>query len=206
MKTIRDIKKIILASGSPRRKELLSQMGIEFSVIPSNVEEKVTRKIPWEVVMELSTLKARDIMYKVALDSIGDSKNSNEESGVLVIGADTIVAVDDTILGKPKDEDDARHMIKMIQGRSHSVYTGVSLVYIQEGIAQTRNFVECTKVFVVPMTDEQIDSYLSNPEYKDKAGSYAIQGLFAEYISKIEGDYNNVVGLPVGRIFRECNF
>lgn len=204
MKTIRDMDKIILASASPRRKELLKQMGLEFEVMASNVEERITRKIPWEVVMELSSLKARDLVYKVALDSLSSEEHS--ECNILVIGADTIVAVDDVILGKPKDEEDAFKMLKLISGRSHSVYTGVSMVYVKEGIAQTRTFVEETKVFVADMTDEQIKNYISTSECFDKAGAYAIQGLFAEHIIKIDGDYNNVVGLPIGRIMRECVF
>lgn len=206
MKTIRDMKKIILASGSPRRRELLTQMGLEFTVVPSDVEEVVTRTVPWEVVMELSTLKARDIMYKVALDSISDIVNELEDDGVLVIGADTIVAVDNEILGKPKDVADAKRMIGLLQGREHSVYTGVTLIYIKAGLAQTRSFVENTKVYVVPMNKKQIDRYVATGEPMDKAGAYAIQGYFAEFIEKIEGDYNNVVGLPVGRIMRECLF
>ena len=201
MKTIRDMNKIILASASPRRKELLKQMGLEFEVMPSHCEEVITRKIPWEIVMELSSQKARELVYK-------DDKSGNDGDGqnVLVIGADTIVAYKDEILGKPKDKDDAVRMLKLLQGKQHSVYTGVSLVYLKEGIAQTRTFVEETKVFVAPMTDEQIEAYVATGEPMDKAGSYAIQGLFAEFIVKIDGDYNNVVGLPIGRIMRECIF
>ena len=194
MKTIRDMNKIILASASPRRKELLKQMGLEFEVMPSHCEEVITRKIPWEIVMELSSQKARELVYKAAMDSLSDDKSGNDGDGqnVLVIGADTIVAYKDEILGKPKDKDDAVRMLKLLQGKQHSVYTGVSLVYLKEGIAQT--------------TDEQIEAYVATGEPMDKAGSYAIQGLFAEFIVKIDGDYNNVVGLPIGRIMRECIF
>ena len=196
MKTIRDMNKIILASASPRRKELLKQMGLEFEVMPSHCEEVITRKIPWEIVMELSSQKARELVYKAAMDSLSDDKSGNDGDGqnVLVIGADTIVAYKDEILGKPKDKDDAVRMLKLLQGKQHSVYTGVSLVYLKEGIAQTRTFVEETKV------------YVATGEPMDKAGAYAIQGLFAEFIVKIDGDYNNVVGLPIGRIMRECIF
>ena len=208
MKTIRDMNKIILASASPRRKELLKQMGLEFEVMPSHCEEVITRKIPWEIVMELSSQKARELVYKAAMDSLSDDKSGNDGDGqnVLVIGADTIVAYKDEILGKPKDKDDAVRMLKLLQGKQHSVYTGVSLVYLKEGIAQTRTFVEETKVYVAPMTDEQIEAYVATGEPMDKAASYAIQGLFAEFIVKIDGDYNNVVGLPIGRIMRECIF
>lgn len=207
MKTIRDMNKIILASASPRRKELLKQMGLEFEVMPSHGDEIITRKIPWEIVMELSSQKARDLVYKAAMDSLSGEKNDDGEGqNVLVIGADTIVAYQNEILGKPKDKDDAVRMLRLLQGKQHSVYTGVSMVYLREGIAQTRTFVEETKVYVAPMTDEQIDSYAATGEPMDRAGAYAIQGLFAEFIVKIEGDYNNVVGLPIGRIMRECIF
>ncbi len=207
MKTIRDMNKIILASASPRRKELLKQMGLKFEVMPSHGEEIITRKLPREIVMELSSQKARDIVYQVAMDSVREAKGDDgDEDNILVIGADTIVAYKDEILGKPKDKADSVRMLKLLAGKQHSVYTGVSMVYIKEGIAQTRNFVEQTKVFVAPMTNEQIDRYVATGEPMDKAGSYAIQGLFAEFIIKIEGDYNNVVGLPIGRIMRECVF
>ena len=207
MKTIRDMNKIILASASPRRRELLKQMGLEFEVIPSHSEEIITRKIPWEIVMELSSQKARELVYKAAMDSLSGGKNDDGDGqNVLVIGADTIVAYQDEILGKPKDRDDAVRMLKLLQGKQHSVYTGVSMVYLKEGIAQTRTFVEETKVYVAPMTDEQIEKYVATGEPMDKAGAYAIQGLFAEFIVKIDGDYNNVVGLPIGRIMRECIF
>ena len=207
MKTIRDMNKIILASASPRRKELLCQMGLKFEVMPSHCEEVITRKIPWEIVMELSSQKARELVYKAAMDSIaGEKSGDGEGQDILVIGADTIVAYKNEILGKPKDKADAVRMLKLLEGKQHSVYTGVSMVYLKEGIAQTRTFVEETKVYVAPMTDEQIESYVATGEPMDKAGAYAIQGLFAEYIVKIEGDYNNVVGLPIGRIMRECVF
>ena len=182
-------------------------MGLKFEVMPSHCDEVITRKIPWEIVMELSSQKARELVYKAAMDSISEDKDSDGEGqDILVIGADTIVAYGNEILGKPKDKDDAVRMLKLLEGKQHSVYTGVSMVYLKEGIAQTRTFVEETKVFVAPMTDEQIEKYVATGEHVDKAGAYAIQGLFAEYIVKIEGDYNNVVGLPIGRIMRECIF
>ena len=201
MKTIRDMNKIILASASPRRKELLKQMGLEFEVMPSHCEEVITRKIPWEIVMELSSQKARELVYKAAMDSLSDDKSGNDGDGqnVLVIGADTIVAYKDEILGKPKDKDDAVRMLKLLQGKQHSVYTGVSLVYLKEGIAQTRTFVEETKVYVAPMTDEQIEAYVATGEPMDKAGAYAIQGHAALWCAGIEGCYYNIMGLPVHR-------
>lgn len=204
MKTIRDMDKIILASASPRRKELLDRMGLSFEVMPSTVEEVVTRSVPWEMVMELSSMKARDLVYKVAMDSLSSDEGGAKD--ILVIGADTIVACSGEVLGKPKDEEDAVRMISMISDRVHSVFTGVSMVYLREGVAQTKTFVEETKVYVAPMSDEQIRAYVATGEPFDKAGGYAIQGAFCEYVVKIHGDYNNVVGLPIGRIMRECQF
>lgn len=223
MKTIRDMNKIILASASPRRRELLSQMGLKFEVMPSHCDEVITRKIPWEIVMELSSQKARELVYKAAMDSISEDKDSDGEGqDILVIGADTIVAYGNEILGKPKDKDDAVRMIKLLEGKQHSVYTGVSMVYLKEGIAQTRTFVEETKVFVAPMTDEQIEKYVATGEHVDKAGNpicdtdkvkyywdgkagaYGIQDPFGMmYIEKIEGDYYNVMGLPICRMRKE---
>ena len=198
------MKRVILASASPRRKELLEQVGLDFVVMPSEVKEVITRKVPWQIVIELSSQKARDLMFKVAMDTI--SSEPDKECDILIIGADTIVVNNNQVLGKPKDEADAIRMITELQGHSHSVYTGVSMVYLKEGIAQTRTFAEETKVNVVPMTEEQIRAYVAAGESMDKAGAYAIQGRFAEFISGIEGDYSNVVGLPVGRILRECVF
>ncbi len=202
MKTIRDIDRIILASASPRRKELLTQVGLDFVVMPSDVKEIITKTLPEDIVMELSSQKARDIMAKI----VSDTKYAEAEGDILIIGADTIVVNDNQVMGKPKDEADAIRMISELQGHAHSVYTGVTLVYLKDGIAQTRSFAEETKVNVVPMTSEHIERYVTTKESLDKAGAYGIQGYFAEFISGIEGDYNNVVGLPVGRIIRECVF
>ena len=201
MKTIRDMNKIILASASPRRKELLKQMGLEFEVMPSHCEEVITRKIPWEIVMELSSQKARELVYKAAMDSLSDDKSGNDGDGqnVLVIGADTIVAYKDEILGKPKDKDDAVRMLKLLQGKQHSVYTGVTFICGKE----KTSFYEQTEVYVYDMTDEEILDYIKTKEPMDKAGAYGIQGRFAAFVSKIEGDYNSVVGLPVGRVYQE---
>lgn len=205
MRNIRDISKIILASASPRRKELLEQMGLEFEVIPSEAKEVITRKIPWEIVVELSSQKARELMFKVAMDSISSEEGAVKD--ILVIGADTIVVNGETeILGKPANVEDAVNMLKKLQGHEHYVYTGVSMIYLKEGIAQTRTFVEKTKVMVAEMTEKQIKDYVATGEPMDKAGAYGIQGRFAEFIIGIEGDYNNVVGLPIGRLMRECNF
>lgn len=180
--------RIILASGSPRRTELLHQVGLEHEIIKSEVEEVVDSNVPSEVVCSLSRQKAFDVYQR-----------QENKKDILVIGADTVVAYDNRILGKPKDEADAFAMLKQIAGSVHSVYTGVTLV--QDGKINT--FYEETKVWVYDMTDEEITEYIRTGEPMDKAGAYGIQGRFAAYIQRISGDYNNVVGLPVGRICEE---
>lgn len=191
---------VILASASPRRLELLRQVGIEPEVEPSHVNEVITSTVPDQVVMELSAQKAEDI---AAL---------HQDEDVIVIGADTVVAFDGKILGKPKDKEDAIRMIDMLQGHIHQVYTGVTLVFCgklsEKGAGAVDNrakiltFAEKTDVHVCPMTKEQIHAYVETKEPMDKAGAYGIQGYFAAWVCAISGDYNNVVGLPVGRIYR----
>lgn len=180
-------KKIILASGSPRRRELLTQIGVSFEVYKAEGEEKLTTNVPQEVVRELSMQKAREVAGKV--------------SGDLYIGADTVVAVDGQILGKPKDEEDAVRMLRLLQGRAHDVATGVAVIFTDG--QEPLSFAETTRVHVFPMTEEEIRVYVQSGEPMDKAGAYGIQGLFAAFVSGIEGDYNNVVGLPVGRLYQE---
>lgn len=188
---------IVLASASPRRRELLHQIGWEFRICVSQVEEKITKKVPWEVVEELSRQKAEEVF----------GRQLSEDSGrrpLLVIGADTIVACDGSILGKPADREAAIAMLLRLQNRSHHVYTGVTLCYRDEkGATAVRTFHEETLVSFYPMTKEEILSYADSGEPMDKAGAYGIQGLCARYISGIQGDYNNVVGLPVGRLYQE---
>lgn len=180
---------IILASASPRRRDLLRQVGIEPEIVPSHVEEVITSAEPDLVVMELSAQKAAD----VAAGYRGQE--------VVVIGADTVVAADGQILGKPTDREDAVRMITMLAGRSHQVYTGVTLMFGKTGEQVT--FAEKTDVEVYPMTRSQIERYVDTGEPMDKAGAYGIQGYFAAYIRGIRGDYYNVVGLPVGRVCQE---
>lgn len=182
--------KIILASASPRRQKLLSQVGLTFTVLPSNCKEQVTSTVPDEVVKELSLQKAQDVARKV------------EAAPVLVIGADTVVSCDGKILGKPKSKEDAVSMLTLLQGRSHKVYTGVTILYKKEEKAawETETFAECTQVVFYPMSQEEILRYVECGESVDKAGAYGIQGKCAAFIEKIDGDYNNVVGLPVGRL------
>ena len=181
---------IILASNSPRRRELLRQIGVEPEIRPSKVEEWVTAQVPEKVVMELSLQKAEDVA-------------AGAPAGTLIVGADTVVAVDGRILGKPKSHEEAADMIRMIQGRAHQVYTGVTMIRKEETGSRGRSFAEKTDVLVYPMTEEEIKAYADLDEPMDKAGAYGIQGRFAAYIEGIRGDYNNVVGLPVGRVYQE---
>lgn len=180
---------IILASASPRRKELLHQIGLDPRIEPSHVEEVITSTHPESVVKELAEQKAADIAA------------GYQGQDVVVIGADTVVAVDDQILGKPADEAHAVAMLTALQGRTHQVYTGVTLIACNTGKSVT--FAEKTEVTVYPMTQMEIERYAASGDPMDKAGAYGIQGQFAAHVKGIEGDYNNVVGLPVGRLYQE---
>lgn len=183
--------KIILASGSPRRKEILSQIGAQYEVIVSDCDESAVLTEPAELVKELSCRKALAVAEQVTGPAV-------------VIGADTVVAYEGAILGKPKDREDARRMIAMLSGDTHQVYTGVSLIIKEEtGNCDTVSFAECSEVTVDSMTDGQIEEYLDTKEGNDKAGSYAVQGIFAAHIKGIRGDYFNIVGLPVAAIYKK---
>lgn len=181
--------RFILASASPRRRELLKKIGVTFEVMPAKGEEVITKEQPEQAVMELSRQKAEEIAAGI------------QDEQVLVLGADTVVAYDGKILGKPKDETDARAMLSMLNGRTHSVFTGVTVIVIRNGKSEIHSFYEETKVTMYPMTDAQISYYIQTEEPMDKAGAYGIQGKGAVFIEKINGDYNNVVGLPVAKIF-----
>ncbi len=183
------MKKLILASGSPRRKELLEQIGYEPVVMKSTIEEVITKTVPEEVVMELSSQKCLDVAGKIKEEAV-------------VLGADTIVVRDGEILGKPGSEEEAVEMLRSLQGRDHQVYTGVALARTSaEGIGNTETFAVCTEVTVSPMTEQEIRSYVETGDPMDKAGAYGIQGIFAKHVEKIRGDYNNVVGLPVAAVY-----
>lgn len=189
---------IVLASASPRRRELLSQAGFEFDVIPSKGEEIITKEHPAEVVEELSLQKAREVAERI----LSGSEEIRDFS--VVIGADTVVAANHRILGKPADRDDARRMITELQGNVHQVYTGVTLIVKDpdRGL-RAATFHECTDVDVCGMTMEEIEDYISTREPYDKAGAYGIQGSFGIYIRAIRGCYYNVVGLPISRLYHE---
>ena len=218
-------KKIILASASPRRRELLTQIGLDFDIVVSETEEKITSTEPAKVVEELSTQKAEAVWEKLCstaasqgsvtnaerLDEGSEVFESEQTSGettmtdTLVLGADTVVACDGKILGKPADTEAAAAMLTMLQGRGHEVYTGVTILYEEDGEKKALTFHEKTTVHFYPMTEEQIREYVATGDPMDKAGAYGIQGFCARYIRGIEGDYNNVVGLPVGRVYQELH-
>ncbi|GAA4705098.1 Maf family protein [Brevibacillus fulvus] len=173
---------IILASSSPRRRELLETLKLPFTIMSSDVEETFSSSLtPAEVVEQLSLRKAREIAGKIS-------------SGI-VIGADTIVVLDGNILGKPMDEDDAFRMLTALQGRTHTVYTGVALIEAATQAVQVAH--SATQVKMRKMTDQEIRGYISTREPMDKAGSYAIQGFGATLVEEIQGDYFTVVGLPL---------
>ena len=172
------MKHIILASASPRRKEILELADLDFDIMPSDAEEITTKTEPHEVVMELASIKARDIYER-----------SDKQS--MVIGADTVVAYHGQVLGKPADEADAKRTLMMLSGQTHEVYTGVCLIK------------EETKVTFYEISEDEIERYIETGEPMDKAGSYGIQGKAAVFIKGIEGDYYNVVGFPIARFLQE---
>lgn len=187
------MRKIILASGSPRRRELLTQIGLEYTVIPSKKEEILRYTQPEDIVKDLSLQKAQDIA-------------ENAEQGTIVIGSDTVVALDGEILGKPHTADNAVAMLKRLEGRSHQVYTGVSVVIkgaAADGTDEIISFAEETDVHVYPMTEAEIQAYVTTGDPLDKAGAYGIQGIFAKHVQGISGCYYNVMGLPIGRLYQE---
>ena len=184
------MKPIILASGSPRRRELLAQIGLEFTVIPSTKEEVIRFEDPALTVEDLSRQKAEDV-------------GAQAPAGSLVIGSDTVVALDGKILGKPRDAEDAVRMLTLLQGRSHEVFTGVTVLEKGEDRDEINTFSDRTLVRIYPMTEEEIRAYVATGDPLDKAGAYGIQGLFAAYVEGIDGSFYNVMGLPIGKLYQE---
>lgn len=182
---------IVLASQSPRRKELLEKNGVQFQVFVTDADETVSENMsPNELVKELSFRKA-----KSAAEHFGEEQ-------MIVIGADTVVALNGEIFGKPTDERDAFRMLSLLQGNTHSVYTGYTLAFLDEkGVRYVSDACE-TKVRFRSMSDEEIREYIGTNEPFDKAGSYAIQGIGSKFVEKISGSFDNVVGLPVDEILR----
>lgn len=196
-------KKIILGSASPRRRELLAQIGAEFEIRVSEKEEIYHSEKPEEIVCELALMKAENVASELI---------EAERAGGVVLGADTVVVLEGRILGKPSDEEDAARMLSALQGRSHEVYTGVAVLEYADQRENSpvvgpepikkENYAVETRVYVNPMTEQEIREYIATGDPMDKAGAYGIQGRFAAYIDRIEGDYYNVVGLPVSRVYR----
>ncbi|MGI5949343.1 Maf family protein [Peptoniphilus sp.] len=178
------MKEIILASGSARRKEILGQF-IDFKIIKPDIEE-----------IKNNEVKANTTVMALAFEKGMAVARENEDS--LVLSCDTLVEIDGELLGKPKDRDDAREMLKKLSGKAHNVYSGYALILLSEKIKYL-DFVK-TSVKFKNLTDDDIENYLDTGEYKDKAGSYAIQEKGSLLIEKFDGDYFNVVGLPISKI------
>lgn len=183
--------KIVLASGSPRRKELLKLMIPEFEIIISNIEEVLEDGLsPCEQSMKLSYIKAKDIFEKT-------------EGNRIVIGSDTMVVKNNKIYGKPKDKIDAKNMInELLQGdRSHEVVTGLSVLIQKDGEYREEKLYDVAKVYFKNISDEEIEKWIDTGKALDKAGAYALQEEFGIYVDKIDGNYNTVVGLPIHRLY-----
>ncbi|CAM4144799.1 septum formation protein Maf [Bacillus manliponensis] len=180
------MKRLILASGSPRRKELLELIDIPFEIAVSNVDETIgAYSSPHDIVMSLALQKAADV--------------AKDYEDCVVLGADTIVTYESRILGKPIDEAEAKEMLHFLSGKTHEVYTGVALISKEK----TVTFYERTEVTFWELTEEEINAYIKTKEPLDKAGSYGIQGKGSVFVQHITGDYYSVVGLPIARLSRE---
>lgn len=177
---------VILASGSPRRRALLDMVGISYEVCIPDIEENTDKTVPSDIVMDLSLQKALSVAPKYP--------------GKAVLAADTIVEIDGRILGKPRTENEAFSMLKMLSGRTHSVYTGVALVFPD---GNRDSFYSETRVTMFDNSDDLIRDYISTGEPMDKAGAYGIQGAGAFLVEKVDGDYGTIVGLPVSIVFRK---
>lgn len=196
---------MILASASPRRRELLAQIGFKFRICVSDAEEVITRCEPGEIVMELSEKKAEAVAGRILAGEAADSAGAEiSAEDLLVIGADTLVFLEGEQMGKPSDASGAFSMLSRLQGRSHQVYTGVTLLMIKNGKEWSRKrFYEETQVEFYPVSEEEIREYIETGEPMGKAGAYGIQGIGGKFVKRIEGDYNNVVGLPAARLYQE---
>jgi len=178
--------KYVLASASPRRTQIFTELGLDFTVVPSNAEENTDKVLPDKVVQALAKLKAEEVFSR---------------TGGVVVSADTVVVLDGKIMGKPKDEKDAERMLESLSGRAHEVYTGVCVMTDAKTVTKAC----CTKVRFRKLSDVEISRYIATKEPLDKAGAYGISGLGALFVEGIEGDFWNVVGFPIsafGEIMR----
>lgn len=190
------MKKIILASSSPRRKQLLKQLGLDFEVFPSDIEETLNPRLkPRHQVEELALQKAQAVAERSA------SASSSQGEDAIVIGVDTLVVLGDELIGKPKNVNDAKRMLKKLRGRQHTVVTGFVLI----DTANKRTIVKSveTKIWFRKLSPQEISSYIEKEKPLDKAGAYAIQGLGSLFVEKIEGDYFGAVGLPLFTLAKE---
>ncbi len=225
------MKKLILASASPRRRDLLKQAGYEFQILPARKDEIIHSEDPAQIVKELSAGKAGEISDRLLAREMpsealsGENLSAGELSGTglsgddyVILGADTIVVLDGKVLGKPTDEQDAFAMLTALQGRSHQVYTGVTIWEVQTAVdpddqdteqkkegemeKSPLSFAVCTEVEFSPLTPEEIYGYIATGEPMDKAGAYGIQGIAGAFIRGIRGDYSSVVGLPLCPVYQ----
>lgn len=179
-------KPIVLASRSPRRQELLKQAGITYEVDPADIEEVMDPSLPLDKrIMALAKDKATAVLAR--------------HNDRIVVGADSVVVLNDKIMGKAKDVTEARTFLEQLSGKVHQVITGVAIM--KESYCET--FCEISDVYFYPLTSSEIEEYLATLEWQDKAGAYAIQGLGCRFVKKIEGDYNNIVGLPVSHLYHQ---
>ena len=181
--------KLILASQSPRRREILENLGLSFRIVTADVDESCAETDPRLYVEELALRKGRAVLDRLAAEGKVDADT-------VIIAADTVVAAEGEILGKPRDREDALHMLELLSGKTHQVISGIALLSLSHAAVAS----EVTGVRFSPLTQAEMDFYVSSDEPYDKAGGYAVQGLASLFIDGLEGDYFNVVGLPVKRL------
>lgn len=186
--------RVILASGSPRRRNLLTTLGIKFEIIESDVDETIIGKpSPQEYVTELAVKKAEAVLERL---------DTGSRSGkLLVLAADTVVAMDSHILGKPQDKDDAKDMLERLSGRSHKVYTGVAVIAVEtDGSKSIQTDLDVSDVYFRSLNPKEISAYIQTGEPMDVAGSYALQGIASCFVERISGCVTNIIGLPVPKV------
>lgn len=190
------MKKIILASSSPRRCALLNQMGIKFDLIPSDIDEDNFKNLKGvDLVKTLALEKAKNIFKKI------DKKENN----ICIIGCDTIVSINDIILGKPKDKEDAINMLLLLNGNMHTVFTGLSLIGLKDGIYFEETIYSSSNVYFSKFSKNELLEYVNTLEPMDKAGAYGIQGKGGFLVSKIDGDFYSIMGLPINKLYNMLN-
>ncbi len=189
------MKKIILASSSPRRCALLNQMGIKFDLMPSDIDENAFKHLKGsELVKTLSIEKAKNVFNKL-----------EKEENICVIGCDTIVSINDIILGKPKDKEDALNMLMLLNDNMHTVFTGLSIIGFKDNIYFEENICSSSNVYFSKFSKEELFEYVNTLEPMDKAGAYGIQGKGGFLVSKIDGDFYSIMGLPINKLYNILN-